>query len=43
MQNERLCSEFGGKAFERAKIFDWKNVTQKYVDVYQNVIESCKK
>ena len=43
MQNEQLCSEFGGKAIERAKIFDWKNVTQKYVDVYRNVIESCKK
>ncbi|KKQ47385.1 MAG: Glycosyl transferase group 1, partial [Candidatus Moranbacteria bacterium GW2011_GWD2_37_9] len=25
MQNEQLCSEFGGKAIERAKIFDWKN------------------
>ena len=43
MQNEQLCSELGSKAFERAKIFDWKNVTQKYADVYRNVIESCKK
>lgn len=42
LENDNLRKEMGEKSCEMAKQYDWKIITKKYIEVYEEILDRQK-